>query len=82
MSSFSKMEFAKELGKNLLFDSSGKKSKNSFAEEEADLSSFLSLEPKRGRFVGRAAQYDPSRLYGDLYNLYGARRVRGGLLGD
>lgn len=51
-------------------------------EEEVDLSSSLSPKIERGSFAGRASQYDPSRLYGGLYSLYGGRRVRGGLLGE
>jgi hypothetical protein len=51
--------------------------------DEPDLSSFLGA-PKieRGTMTGAATQYDPRRIYGGLYDLYGGRRVRGGLLGD
>jgi hypothetical protein len=31
---------------------------------------------------GGAPMYDPSQLYGRLFQMYGGRRVRGGLLGD
>jgi hypothetical protein len=53
------------------------------SEEEVDLSSFID-RPKieRGTMTGAATQYDPRRIYGGLYDLYGGRRVRGGLLGD
>ena len=51
-------------------------------EEEIDLSSSLSPKIERGGFAGRASQYDPARIYGGLYSLYGGRRVRGGLLGE
>lgn len=51
-------------------------------EEEVDLSSSLSPKIERGGFAGRASQYDPARIYGGLYSLYGGRRVRGGLLGE
>ena len=51
--------------------------------DEPDLSSFID-RPKieRGTMTGAATQYDPRRIYGGLYDLYGGRRVRGGLLGD
>jgi hypothetical protein len=51
--------------------------------DEPDLSGFLGA-PKieRGTMTGAATQYDPRRIYGGLYDLYGGRRVRGGLLGD
>lgn len=29
-----------------------------------------------------APMYDPAKLYGGLYSMYGGQRVRGGLLGD
>lgn len=29
-----------------------------------------------------APVYDPAKLYGGLYSMYGGQRVRGGLLGD
>lgn len=52
-------------------------------DEEVDLKSFVKHPGiERGGFAGRASQYDPSRIYGGLYSLYGGRRVRGGLLGE
>jgi hypothetical protein len=51
--------------------------------DEPDLSSFLGApEIERGTMTGAATQYDPRRIYGGLSDLYGGRRVRGGLLGD
>lgn len=44
-----------------------------------DLSMDMEM-PKPGR--GGAPMYDPSRLYGRLYQMYGGRPVRGGLLGE
>lgn len=48
-------------------------------DDEEDLSSFLS-GAKLGR--GNAPMYDPRKMYGGLYSMYGGRRVRGGLLGE
>lgn len=48
-------------------------------EDEEDLSSFLS-GAKLGK--GKAPMYDPNKMYGSLYSLYGVRPVRGGLLGE
>lgn len=47
--------------------------------EEEDLSSFLG---KANQQKASAPMYDPRALYSSLYNMYGGRRVRGGLLGD
>jgi hypothetical protein len=44
-----------------------------------DLSADMAM-PEPGR--GSAPMYDPSRLYGRMYQMYGGRRVRGGLLGE
>jgi hypothetical protein len=49
------------------------------SEDEEDLSSFLS-GAKLGK--GGAPMYDPKKMYGSLYSLYGVRPVRGGLLGE
>jgi hypothetical protein len=46
--------------------------------EDTDLSSFVSVKPERGG----SPMYDPNQLYGRMYQMYGGRRVRGGLLGD
>jgi hypothetical protein len=46
--------------------------------EDTDLSSFVSVRPERGG----SPMYDPNQLYGRMYQMYGGRRVRGGLLGD
>lgn len=50
-------------------------------EEEDDEyggSDYLSLKAQSGS----PPVYDPNRIYGGLYKMYGGRRVRGGLLGD
>jgi hypothetical protein len=46
--------------------------------EDTDLSSFVSVKPERGG----SPMYDPNQLYGRMYQMYGGRRVRGGLLGE
>jgi hypothetical protein len=46
--------------------------------EDTDLSSFVSAKPEHGG----SPMYDPNQLYGRMYQMYGGRRVRGGLLGD
>jgi len=46
--------------------------------DDEDLSSFVRLMPERGG----SPMYDPNQLYGRMYQMYGGRRVRGGLLGE
>lgn len=41
---------------------------------------FLSSAPKLQR--ANAPMYDPNQYYGGLFNMYGGRKVRGGLLGE
>lgn len=47
-------------------------------DDENELSMLARVKPKSGS----TPIYDPNRLYGSLYQMYGGRRLRGGLLGD
>lgn len=60
-----------------------KLSDNSMEDEESQYYQDLSMDMGMPDMGGRNAPvYDPNRLYGGMYQMYGGRRVRGGLLGD
>ena len=68
--------FGKKIKKKKLSDIMSELSGMDEEDDGGDIS--VAARPKKAA----APMYDPNQYYGGLFNMYGGRKVRGGLLGE